>query len=436
METIRPRRRRRLLVAALAAALVPTLASVGEAYSHIRNYINGQYYLSPRETTTMTFRINMTSLSPWVATLGGTIDSRVARSERVRQDVINAFEAWEQVPWATVVCNYDGASAVTGPTQNNVNDVFFANQTSWAWWWNRTSGTTIGTIYEGDNRLNYGVINAGRLGAEAVQESGHIIGLDHSQVSNSFTATTDNASVSVGVNMNNDNVLSQDDITGVSILYPVMRRTWTGRYWLIRRAYVADFGTVRGTVRTVLGTSIWNGAGVLAVNLSTGGAVVGTFSGTYAVPTSGLTGDLGTDGNGQYELPCLPAGTYAIVACPLTNYFASTVRMQANGFDAADLNAVNPSGARTVTVAAGSARTGIDFDGNHGDVNNDLRWTAADLTTFDAFVANPASYGWFRAFVNNVCDLNNDGVSNATDRAMLVQLINMSNSAAVAGSVF
>ena len=430
----------RWIASASIALLVLASAPRADAYVHERAYMSGAWYVTSRDTTGITFQSNTLSLANWVATQPGDFWSRLALLGTTLQAAIDGYEAWEQVPWASITLDYSGGgSTSTGATQNGTNEFWFiASTNSAAAWWLSGSGPTVGKITEGDVRLNTGAITPGRIGAEAVQESGHIIGLDHSPVSNQFTAATDNASMSVGLNLNNDNVLSPDDIAGVSSLYPVLRLRWAGWFPYFTKAHLEDFGTIRGTARGFLNGSPINGAAVLAVSLTSGGAVVGALSGTYGVKTTGTTGDLGADGTGQYELPCLPPGTYAVVCCPLLNYFGSTTRLQANGFDATDLGQSFIPGARIVNILwAGLQVNGINFDGNCGDVNQDGQWTAADLTAFDAFVANPGSYGWLiGAIVLNLCDVNNDGVANSLDRGQIVQLINMTGSSSVAASTF
>ncbi|MEK7866267.1 MAG: hypothetical protein AAB434_06250 [Planctomycetota bacterium] len=432
-------RRLRSGAASVLAALVMLLgATPGLPYAHQRTFLDGAYRTQSRMSSSVSFRVNAGSLFGACLNRTGSLFGAAVLYTTSFQATIDGYEQWDMVPWANCSATYDGSTGATAAASDGENAIFFAigAPNSVATQFFGTTGSNAGRITEGDILFADIDLVAGAFGGVVCQETGHTLGLDHSVVSGLFSPTTDNASESFGLNAANDNVLAQDDIAGISTLYPVLRLRFSGFIPIFTFAHLDDFGTVRGRVSPYGSTLPLNGAAVLAVNLSTGGAVVGTLSGTFNVRTSGGSGSLGTDGTGDYQLPCLPPGSYAIVACPLLNYLPNTTRLQGNGFSQADLGQSFVSGAQVVTVSAGQVRSGVNLDGNSGDLDNNGLWTVNDVAIIRRYIFDPGSFNWLqRLILPNKMDLNNDGSVTLADSSMAFSLVAMGNSALVAASV-
>jgi hypothetical protein len=230
---------------------------------------------------------------------------------RQQSDALTAsFAAWAAVVPVSVkqgvntdptvkASQYDGINVITSNTSATdlptgvlaYTFTFIVNQAGLPQSDMYHTGSFVGQIVEADmefaNNQSYpynldaaGAANKFDFQSVATHEAGHFFGMDHASDSSSTMFWT------TGTGYTYQRNLSQDDIAGISTLYPPPTFSSTG--------------TLSGKVRTTTNTAVY-GAIVVAVN-STGQPVASTV----------------TDPSGAYVIQGLPAGTYTVFAEPLS----------------------------------------------------------------------------------------------------------------------
>ncbi len=176
-------------------------------------------------------------------------------------------------------------------------------------------------------------------------EIGHLLGLDHTPLQGSTAVRPTMYPYYFG----GERDLQQDDIAGLSYLYPSVQALNTG--------------SIVGTVSTHKGDGAF-GVHVVAYEPGTGDFVVGALSGTAG-------NQLGPSGNGGYEIPGLPPGDYRVAIEPMAGSVTSRnlggmfqdygdnfeTDFEREYFD----NKALADAATAIRVGAGRSVRGIDF---------------------------------------------------------------------------
>lgn len=300
----------------------------------------------------------------------------------------DAFNLWELLPSATIAFSEDGSSPTgnTGIGNDGVNLVVFVNSDPDLSGSGIVGLTTVfldlstGIISDADIRFNEefdfstdgvldgildfngnGIVDAPGereaakevdLLSVALHEVGHLLGLDHSPVSDvaGVFDKTISATMIPFVQGIEARSLENDDIAGASVLYP-------------SSSFALNTGSISGFIAlTNQGLSATFGGHATAIDTLTGIPIVGAIS----------------NRNGTYSIEGIPPGTYEVYVEPLSvgftlvpfydsvhRTFSPMLFEDIAVIDESSLapgNAVFDSGAQ-INVIAGQDQSGIDFIG-------------------------------------------------------------------------
>jgi hypothetical protein len=305
-----------------------------------------------------------------------------------------AFQQWDNVSSAQISFIHGGSLArdvvsatdpyISGSTQfsDGINPIVFdANgsitDAKLGVGANRSVIGFAGSAYTGNTYIEgYAIINGTLTGtgtttdidkyrATMTHEIGHFLGLGHSQVA----MHADYATMYPTILKNAQRILQPDDTTAIANLYPTA-------------AFQTGTGSISGTVRRPAGTNL-SGVNVIAMNTTTGAAystVVDYFSG-------GKSGfDLPPAATGTYTFSGLQPGSYWVRIEPINAAFTGGSSIGSyntpintainrewwNTAESGDMLTDNTNEHTTVTVTAGTTRSGVNFIHNESNTTTVL----------------------------------------------------------------
>jgi YVTN family beta-propeller protein len=273
-----------------------------------------------------------------------------------------AFQTWATVATAFIKFSDAGLTDQAVIGNDGVNRVFFDTDGSQL---NLPEGTGViaatfindvdetGAIIDADivfNNREYTFSTNGNYSSNivdlegvAVHEIGHFLGLDHSPISATPAVTPTMYPYVAGALAIEARTLEPDDISGVSDIYSTA-------------GFLSSTGSIAGKVLRPDGLPVF-GAHVAALNPITGHVIVSGLSGYRS----------GRSGQGEFRLPGLPPGDYALSITPVTGDVDETnlggifKEFDTNFTGEYFENATSINTAQTLTVTAGDSLTNLQF---------------------------------------------------------------------------
>jgi hypothetical protein len=310
-----------------------------------------------------------------------------------------------------------------------------------------------GTIVDNDVQFNTKVSNGLRftvadadadvvtrsvdLMCVAVHEFGHSLGLSHT-MNNQKSASDGNGATMFPFIDTGDPAaelggrsLDIDDIAWSAFVYPEgSAATGVAALQPGDRAFGAEFGLIKGSVRHGLLNQPIAAASVLANVHNTGAASVSAYSGTTQVSFNPATGGLSVISaafnilNGDYTIP-VPKGSYEVSVEPIDGFPAAAANISLAAQIGVILGQHNfneefwsknqegvperrPGDEKTVSVSSGQTRSGIDIVTNDSTLNvNNFRARAAS-----GFISPPAGSNFtyaLRVPASQIAEINPGG---------------------------